>query len=507
MNRYDNKEIQVLSKLQGNLRNKIESTTSKELRLKWKKERNKIMNNIKSKVHHLEEEKMNKELLELEKYKEDNIRYYQIMRNLNNKKTKKPIIVHNKKGKIIGSEKEQVEATSEHFKNVFSKETDILEDLPNITPEQMTPPFNAEEVYKASNKLKNNKSPGPDNVHAELIKYAPIEISQQIAKIYNITAETGENIDMIKKGILHPIAKPMKKKGPISNLRPITLLSVLRKILALIMIERCWNKMKDVIPKSQAAYQVGRSTTEQVFALKILAEKAIINENYEIFFILLDMPKAFDTVNRGKLLSMLADFLTNSELHIMKVLIMDITLNVKVGNTVGNDIKTEIGIAQGDCLSALLFIVYLALALKELPTLISKEDYEKPMWSELDWLIPRDNHKIEVDPKYADDLTFIRSDKTKINQIKRTIPKALEEFDLKLNLDKTEEYQITDKNEVEWKDCKLLGSKLDTITDINRRKGLAIDTYKTLEHIFNSSKISNSIKIRTFQTYVTSVFL
>ena len=129
------------------------------------------------------------------------------------------------------------------------------------------------------------------------------------------------------------------------------------------------------------------------------------------------------------------------------------------------------------------------------------------MWSELDWLIPRDSHKIEVDPKYADDLTFIRSDKTKINQIKRTIPKALEEFDLKLNLDKTEEYQITDKNEVEWKDCKHFGSKLDTITDINRRKGLAIDTYKTLEHIFNSSKISNSIKIRTFQTYVTSVFL
>ena len=57
------------------------------------------------------------------------------------------------------------------------------------------------------------------------------------------------------------------------------------------------------IPIAQSAYQSGRSTTEQVFAIKMLAEKAITSSTYNIYLLLLDMSKAFDTVCRNKLLS------------------------------------------------------------------------------------------------------------------------------------------------------------------------------------------------------------
>ena len=40
-------------------------------------------------------------------------------------------------------------------------------------PKEMTIPFTADEIKKASNGLKNGKSPGIDNLHAEFIKYAP----------------------------------------------------------------------------------------------------------------------------------------------------------------------------------------------------------------------------------------------------------------------------------------------------------------------------------------------
>ena len=58
-----------------------------------------------------------------------------------------------------------------------------------------------------------------------------------------------------------------------------------------------------------------------------------------------------------------------------------------------------------------------------------------------------------------------------------------------------------------WKKCKLLGSFLDTEKDINHRKILAIDAFKTLNNFFNSRKISNAVKTRTFNAYVASVFL
>ena len=83
-------------------------------------------------------------------------------------------------------------------------------------------------------------------------------------------------------------------------MRPIILLSVLLKIITITLIDRCWEWMKNHIPLSQAAYQKGRSSTEKVFSIKILAGKAITSENYDIFLLFLDMSKAFDTVNRSK---------------------------------------------------------------------------------------------------------------------------------------------------------------------------------------------------------------
>ena len=78
------------------------------------------------------------------------------------------------------------------------------------------------------------------------------------------------------------------------------------------------------------------------------------------------MSKAFDTVNRSQLMEILKNILTPSELHLVYLLKNDVILNVKIGDKVGADILTAIGICQGDCLSALLFILYIAYAIKPL---------------------------------------------------------------------------------------------------------------------------------------------
>ena len=62
----------------------------------------------------------------------------------------------------------------------------------------MKDPFTPEEINKAIKSLKDGKSVGTDETNEELLKNAPAEINEEIAKILNITAETGRHPKEIK---------------------------------------------------------------------------------------------------------------------------------------------------------------------------------------------------------------------------------------------------------------------------------------------------------------------
>ena len=63
------------------------------------------------------------------------------------------------------------------------------------------------------------------------------------------------------------------------------------------VIERTWGKLEDNIPKDQAVYQKGRNTTVRVMSMKLLIEKAITSENFNLIIMIIEMSKALDTVN------------------------------------------------------------------------------------------------------------------------------------------------------------------------------------------------------------------
>ena len=67
-------------------------------------------------------------------------------------------------------------------------------------------------MYEAAKTMKNGKSSGTDDIHAEHIKYAPPSIHENIA--HNTTAKDGNPPDEHKIGILTPLPKPGQKKGP-----------------------------------------------------------------------------------------------------------------------------------------------------------------------------------------------------------------------------------------------------------------------------------------------------
>ena len=82
------------------------------------------------------------------------------------------------------------------------------------------------------------------------------------------------------------LQKPRKTKGPLSNLRPIILLSTLRRILACSM-SRIKQNLDSNIPKKQAAYRQERSTADHIFARIQIIERTIYVKNESVYLFLL----------------------------------------------------------------------------------------------------------------------------------------------------------------------------------------------------------------------------
>ena len=351
----------------------------------------------------------------IENMKNNSQKMYQATRIIQQRGPKIPLLVESDHG-ITTNEEEQVSKITTFFASFFEDKN--VKDLLKAEPCKMRQPFTAIEIRKSITSLKNNKSPGIDNLKAEQLKRGPHVLSEKIANILNNSAETGAIPTELIQGILIPLQKPGKKQGPCSNLRPIILLSVLRKILAICLINRIGERIMKHIPPSQAAYQPGRSTTEHVFAYKLLAEKAITSCNYTSNIILMDMSKAFDKVNRKILLEDLKQIVDDDELHLLKLLLDDVELTVRCGSTKGIPFKTNRGVPQGDCLSPIFFILYLAKAQKHTPA-VSDHSYAKPRYLETpepvilkehDYYVTKQQiyniskETATIDTEYADDI-------------------------------------------------------------------------------------------------------
>ena len=519
--RSRNAEIMELSNKQKELNIKINSNIDSNTRNNLRITRNRIQQEIRIKIKLEEEQKIIEIVAEIENTKDDSYKMFKAIRALNQLKQKQQLIIETEDG-VTSNQREQVRIITNFFKEFFNNQE--MPRLLNIVPTKMNKPFMAEEIKLASKKLKNDKSPGIDKIRAEQIKYGPDKINNIIADILNETAESGNGPRELKSGILRPLQKPLKKRGPLTNLRPVILMSTLRKILSICLINRISDRILNHIPASQAAYQRNRSTTEHVFAFKLLTEKAIISEDYSIFILLMDMSKAFDTVNRTTLMEDLKNIIDTDELHMVKILLEEVEIAVKCGNEIGVSFKTNSGVPQGDCLSAILFILYLSKALQINPQLqdhnYSKPENHKPQEipkeiMEHDYRIPNEiifeleNKSMIIPTQYSDDCGYIIISKNKqVKEYKKAmIPIQLKKRGLVCNDTKTEEYRVERKGEELYKKCKYLGSYLDTTEDIKHRKILALNSMKKLYNIWEDRHLSLKYKIRIFESMVKPIFL
>ena len=135
-------------------------------------------------------------------------------------------------------------------------------------------PILRREVKAAVQSLKKGKSAGVDSIPAELVQASGEDVITALTTICNKIWQTGEwPIPWTQSLVI-----TLPKKGNLQqcqNYRTISLISHPSKVMLNIILNRLEPQAEKIIAEEQAGLRAGRSTTEQIFNLRILCEKCL----------------------------------------------------------------------------------------------------------------------------------------------------------------------------------------------------------------------------------------
>ena len=120
--------------------------------------------------------------------------------------------------------------------------------------------------------MKKGKSAGVDNSPAELVQAGGEDVITALTTICNKIRQTGE---WPTPWTQSPVIT-LPKKGNLQhrqNYQTISFISHPSKVMLKVILNRLKQQAEKIIAEEQAGFRAGRSTTEQIFNLRILCEK------------------------------------------------------------------------------------------------------------------------------------------------------------------------------------------------------------------------------------------
>ena len=212
-------------------------------------------------------------------------------------------------------------------------------------------------------------------------------------------------------------------------------------------------------------------------------------------------------LNYSKLSRACLDRLSKDACRLICVLLANTSLQVVFNGITTEPFASNIGSTQGDALSPLLFAIYLEAAMREL----SARGPQRPV------------HEVSAGlpstAVYADDTDFISLSATYLDEILRVVGPIFGEFDLLVNVEKTDRTIIghadllglshgEDADLSAWRKTRKLGSLLGVEEDVNNRIKLANLSFKSLQALWKRPDlVSECNRLRSYRVIVESVLL
>ena len=285
---------------------------------------------------------------------------YQLVKNLTSSKQGRTTTIQDKNGKHLTEEKDILNRWTEYCSELYNHKAkgdpEVLKHPPMTNTHSH--PILREEVEAAVKSLKPGKSAGVDNIPAELLQAGGETMIDVLLNICNKIWQTGEWPTPWTQSLV--ITLP--KKGNLlqcQNYRTISLISHASKVILKILLNRLTPQAETIIAGEQAGCRPGRSTTEQIFSLRILCERYRQHQQ-DLFHVFVDFKKAFDRVWHAALWPTMKLYNINANLiKVIENLYSKATSAVYYNGSVGEWFRTTVGVRQGCLLSPTLFNIFL----------------------------------------------------------------------------------------------------------------------------------------------------
>ena len=221
--------------------------------------------------------------------------------------------------------------------------------------------FSEDEVLGQVKSLKPSKAIGVDGIHSNFLLYGGDTLIRTLTKILNESFRRGRLYDIWRVAEIVPIPK-VSSANKVEEFRPISLLSIVCKIIEGILALRINNKAEDEgwFPDFIGGFRPKRGTTDQLLTFTHKISEAI-RKRHVCATAFLDVSAAYDSCFRAGVIKKLIQKGINGRLlKWLMAFLSDRKARVKFEGETSDVCDHPYGLPQGSRLSPILFNVFMS---------------------------------------------------------------------------------------------------------------------------------------------------